>query len=74
MANELSWYILVLGGPADPEEQQEFEELALSAGAEIVGAPGWSATQPHPRLFIGSGKAEELRALVADTSAESCCF
>lgn len=63
-----------IGRPADPEEQQEFEELALSAGAEIVGRLGGQRRSPLSRLFIGSGKAEELRAMVADTSAELVVF
>lgn len=63
-----------VGRPADPEEQQEFEELALSAGADIVGRLGGQRRAPHPRLFIGSGKAEELGAIVASTSAEVVVF
>lgn len=62
------------GGPAEPEEQLEFEELARSAGAEIVARMGGQRRSPHPRLFIGTGKAEELRDLVAQCCAELVVF
>jgi GTP-binding protein HflX len=61
---------LALGGPADPEDLQEFTQLALSAGAIPVATLGGSRDRPDPRYFVGSGKAEEIRlealALEAD--------
>jgi len=61
---------LALGGPADPEDLQEFTQLALSAGAIPVATLGGSRVRPDPRYFVGSGKAEEIRlealALEAD--------
>lgn len=59
-----------LGRPVAEEDRQEFHALAVSAGAEIVGE--LSATRPtaNPRYLIGSGKLEELQALVHETCAE----
>ena len=47
----------------------EFQELALSAGAEIEGIITAPREKPDPRYFVGSGKIEELNALVEETGA-----
>jgi GTP-binding protein HflX len=47
----------------------EFQELALSAGAEIDGIITAPREKPDPRYFVGSGKIEELNALVEETGA-----
>ncbi|MGB0866070.1 MAG: ribosome rescue GTPase HflX [Granulosicoccaceae bacterium] len=39
---------------------QEFEELATSAGAEVVDVVRGSRDKPDSRLFVGSGKAQEI--------------
>ena len=62
-------------GPArEADEHEEFSLLAQAAGAEVVGTLGGSRATPDARLFIGSGKAEELKALVAATAAELVIF
>jgi len=58
----------------DPLELEEFRLLARSAGAEILGEIGGSRDKPDPRLFIGSGKAEELKFLVDAGQAELVIF
>ncbi len=63
-----------LGRVSDPEEIEEFRLLGRSAGAEIVGELGGSRARPDPRLFIGSGKAEELKLLVEAGQAELVIF
>ena len=55
---------LDLGRVSDPEEVEEFRLLARSAGAEIVGQIGGSRATPDRRLFVGTGKADELKMLV----------
>ncbi len=58
---------------ADAEEQEDIEELrllAISAGATIVGVVEGARQQPDSATYVGSGKAEEVRALVASTGAE----
>jgi GTP-binding protein HflX len=52
---------LGLGAPVDPEDLQEFTQLALSAGAEPVATVTGRRERPDSRYFMGSGKAEELR-------------
>lgn len=39
---------------------QEFHELATSAGAEVVDLVSGSRDRPDSRLFVGSGKAQEI--------------
>ncbi len=58
---------------ADAEEQEDLEELrllAVSAGAEIVGIVEGARQQPDSATYVGSGKAEEVRQLVAAMGAE----
>jgi len=47
----------------------EFRELALSAGAEIDGIITAPRNSRDPRTFVGSGKIEELEALIEETGA-----
>ncbi|MCG6965676.1 MAG: GTPase HflX [Chromatiaceae bacterium] len=63
-----------LYGPADPDELQEFTELARSAGAEPLTLVGSQRQVPDSRLYIGSGKAEEIHQLVATLGAELVIF
>ena len=53
---------LAVGGPPDPEDLREFTQLAESAGAIPVATIGGRRDRPDPRYFVGSGKAEEIRA------------
>jgi len=48
----------------------EFVELVISAGATPVTTVRTSRDRPDPRLFIGTGKAEELKLCVSDNHAE----
>ncbi len=54
----------------DEDEIQEFRALAASAGAVIVDEVKARRDRPSPRLYIGQGKAEELRERVKESSAE----
>jgi len=60
-------------GP-DPEELSEFKELAMSAGARSVALISGSRKTPDPRLYIGRGKADEVKSVVAETQAELVIF
>ena len=53
---------LGLGAQVDPEDLQEFTQLALSAGAHPVATVTGRRPRPDPRFFVGTGKVEELRA------------
>ncbi len=52
----------------------ELALLADTAGLEVVGELTQRLEQPHPDTFIGSGKVEELHALVEETLAEVVIF
>jgi GTP-binding protein HflX len=41
---------------------EEFGELARSAGASVVGSLAARVERPNPKYYIGSGKADELKA------------
>jgi GTP-binding protein HflX len=56
------------------EELEEFRELVVSAGAEPVAIVTGSRATPHPRYFVGTGKAEEIRDIVRAEEAEVVLF
>ncbi len=53
-----------------PDALDEFQELARSAGAEIVGIVTAPRDRPEARYFVGKGKIEELAALVEEVEAD----
>lgn len=66
---------LAIGDVADMEAQtQEFRDLAESAGADVVGVISGSRRQPDSRFFIGSGKADEVAAVVESSGADVAIF
>ena len=52
----------------------EFEDLARSAGAEVLAVFGGSRQKPDAGLYIGSGKADEVAAACAAGEAEVAIF
>ncbi|MFZ1641742.1 MAG: ribosome rescue GTPase HflX [Candidatus Contendobacter sp.] len=65
---------LLLDRTEDALDSAEFRELAASAGAECVALITGRRQAPDPRLFVGSGKAEEIRAAVEESGAELALF
>jgi GTP-binding protein HflX len=59
-----------LGSPPGKDELSEFEALARSAGAEVLAVITGTRKVPDPRLYIGSGKAEEIHARVQELGAD----
>lgn len=59
-----------IGRPCDPDEIEEFRALAHSAGAQVTCELIASVERPQPRYLIGSGKAAELAAAVAENKVE----
>jgi GTP-binding protein HflX len=57
-------------GESDPDALAEFRELARSAGASVVGTLSARIERPNPKFFIGSGKAEEVKALKLAENAD----
>ncbi len=56
------------------EDPDEFRELAASAGAEVAAFISGHRKAPQPRLYIGSGKLEEIRGVLATAKAELVIF
>jgi GTP-binding protein HflX len=65
---------LGIGAPADPEDLQEFEQLARSAGAIPVVNISGRRDRPDPRFFVGSGKADEIHAAAVAHNADIVLF
>jgi len=61
---------LGVGAPVDPEDLQEFTQLAVSAGAVPVATVTGRRERPDPRYFLGSGKAAELARVAQESAAE----
>jgi GTP-binding protein HflX len=61
---------LGLGAQVDPEDLQEFKQLAVSAGAQPVATVTGRRDRPDPRFFMGSGKADEVRTVAEDNAAD----
>lgn len=62
--------------PADLVEEhlEELGRLADTAGVDVVGSLLQRIDMPHPRLYIGEGKAEELRDLAQLENATLVVF
>ncbi len=61
-------------GPVAEEAIDEFKELALAAGANIVDIITGRRVAPDAKYFIGSGKALEIQALVSSSQADIVLF
>jgi len=59
-----------IGHPVDPSDTSEFRALAASAGTVGVGFVLANRARPDPKYFVGSGKAEEIRACAEANDAE----
>src|SRR5580693_7727294 len=59
-----------MGAPVDPEDLQEFKQLAVSAGAVPVATITGRRDRPDPRYYLGSGKAAELRDVAHASEAD----
>ena len=65
---------LFLPQDKDQEDIREFEELARSAGAGVLGVVTATRSSPHPKYFVGTGKAGEIRERVEAEGAELVLF
>ena len=63
-----------LGQPPGKDELDELSSLATSAGAEVLGVITGTRRAPDPRLYVGSGKAEEIRAAVQSLGVDLVVF
>jgi len=65
---------LDFGDPDYDEAVAELRLLAQGAGLEILGEVQGKRSRPDAALFVGSGKADEIAALVLATSADVVIF
>jgi GTP-binding protein HflX len=65
---------LDFGTPDFAESVAELRLLATGAGLEILGEVQGKRSRPDAALFAGSGKADEIAALVAATEADVVIF
>jgi GTPase len=59
-----------IGHPVDPNDTAEFSALAASAGTLGVGLILATRARPDPKYFVGSGKAEEIKACAEEHKAD----
>ena len=65
---------ITVDSESERDDPTEFEELAISAGAQPAEFITGSRKQPTPNFFIGSGKLEEIKAAVLAHKAELVLF
>ena len=51
------------------EDLEELKELLRTAGVATVGALTQKRDKPHPNLYLGPGKVDELKALLKEADA-----
>lgn len=56
------------------EHLEELERLADTAGAQVVGTITQQLDRPNPSTYLGKGKIEELKAMIADLDATLLIF
>lgn len=56
------------------EHLDELERLADTAGVEIVGEVRQRLDSPHPKFYVGQGKAEEVRDAARESDATLIIF
>jgi GTP-binding protein HflX len=62
------------GGTPEPNEREEFAELAVSAGAVVVDEIVSSRRRPDSRYFIGKGKLDDVKRSAAENQADLVIF
>ncbi len=65
---------VVLGQARGPDDLNEFCELAHSAGANVRATATARRDAPDPKLFVGSGKAEEIAGLCREDDIDVVIF
>jgi len=59
---------------ADDQIVEEFVELARAAGAEPVAQVSGKRSRPDAKLYVGSGKAEEIRLIAEENDSQLVIF
>src|SRR4051812_424389 len=69
---ERGFVLAVLAPGTDPgDELAEIDELARTAGVDVVGRLTQHRARPAQRTYVGKGKLEELKAAYKDAGGES---
>jgi GTP-binding protein HflX len=69
---ERGFVLAVLAPGSDPrDELAEVEELARTAGVEVVGRLTQQRARPAQRTYVGKGKIEELKAAYKEMGSEA---
>lgn len=63
-----------LGERAREEHLEELARLTNTAGGEVAAVLRQRIDKPHPRFYIGEGKARELKDLLEDAKANLVIF
>src|SRR3954465_15109207 len=65
---------LCIGAMPEGDDLSELRELLRTAGAAVVGQLVQHRERPHPNLYLGPGKVEELKPLLkaADANLVAC--
>ncbi|MDH5694600.1 MAG: GTPase HflX [Gammaproteobacteria bacterium] len=58
----------------DPSSVDEFRELVESTGAEVVAIVTGKRQRPDPKLFVGTGKADEIQQALQAHQGELVLF
>jgi len=59
-----------IGHAVEASDISEFQALAASAGTQVVGLVCAARPRPDPKYFVGSGKAEEIKACAERNAAD----
>jgi GTP-binding protein HflX len=65
---------LDVGSSSEEDDLEEFRLLAESAGAESMAVIRGSRRTPDPRLFVGEGKADEIKTVIELEGAQLALF
>lgn len=58
----------------EADEAQEFEELALASGGNVIAHEIVKRERPDPKYYIGAGKVEQIKTLIAAHEIELVIF
>ncbi|PQQ37307.1 GTPase HflX [Photorhabdus luminescens] len=73
-ANKPLWCMFFFSQDKDTDNLSEFESLVTSAGVVPVQIVTGSRKAPHPKYFVGEGKAEEIAEAVQASGADVVLF
>ncbi|HIC14390.1 MAG TPA: GTPase HflX, partial [Gemmatimonadetes bacterium] len=63
-----------LGSRLIEDHLEELARLTNTAGGKVVGFLTQRITKPNPRVYLGEGKAAELKRLVSDWEGDLVIF